>query len=175
MKILIALTLTLALVFGIGAAAMASPLVPLAEGQFTVFGEYASDAYIFDAENALVLGVGYGLTDSFTLGGEIQFHSSWTLYGLYAKLSFDPFIVSADFFYSTGGGGFYGKLVGLYMFDLDVVNLAVGGGLAYDDGDVTWLVEADASLSLSENVAINGSIGYNPDGTVFQAGLSITF
>ena len=171
MKYLIGLVLALVLVFSVAGTALATPILPVSEGQFLIFGEYNENWGGFE------VGAGYGLTDNITLG--LYYAPAMTELGGFIAIAFQPFVAELNVCVDLDGSSFvYGQASALYTFELGSFTLGLGGGVDFNsNGWFAGYVKAAADLALSDTVAIYGSICYWPsiDYIAYQAGLSLAF
>jgi hypothetical protein len=190
-RVILGLLLVLVLAFGVCGAATAAPL-DTNQG-FVVFGEYAP-AMLYAPFNVFVIGAGYGFTENFAVGLEVEnYGASWMLGG-FLNLSLGPVLLTGEFIGApaiSGGTramptGLLGKATGLYVFDLDTAKLAIGAGTLFVLGgggspppEIPLFIEAKANMSLAEKFSLYGAIDYYVslyDGLVnFSVGASYSF
>ena len=172
-RLLVSLILALVLVLAVGGAAMASPVVNAGEGAFVLFGEYASDAYMFTTFQGYVVGAGFGFSKNLTIGVEMEFLPLWSIYGVYANLSLGSVLINCDVLLNDSSDIFV-KAAGLYVFDVGSAQLAVGAGIFDAYGNTWYFVEGSANMPLGGNAALYGTVDYAIDGgdITYKAGVS---
>ena len=167
LKHILGLILVVMLLFSFGATALATPVTPKDAGQFFVFGDYDDWYYEFQ------LGVGYAVTDNFTLG--VFYGLGWPTYGAFAELSFDPFVITGEV--ANSNGNLVAQVRGLYLFDLDPITFWVGLGMDLGDWGNYLFAEAAANIPLGDSFSVYGSVDYYfHNGYIgYRAGLALAF